>query len=129
MPAESKKISELASLSAPAWGDSLAGVDISEAAAADKNKRLLLDVLARFMGGRPFNFAISSGSKEAVEVSFGETLSPTPDRAGILCSYQTNADAAVVEVEIVPGSLTATTCEVRAKSDNHTGIAGTLVVR
>lgn len=125
----SRKISELAALTSPALGDYAPVVDVSEAAAADQNKRVTLAVLGRFLAGRVFDFSIASGSKAVVTVAFGETLSPTPARAGVLCSYQTNADAAVVGVRVVPGSLSATQVQVQAVSDNHTGIVGTVVVR
>lgn len=125
----SRKISELAAATTLANGDYLPVVDVSEALAADKNKRVSLSTLGRFLNGLVFDFSISSGSSAAVSVAFGETLSPSPARVGVLCAYQTNADASVVEVFVVPGSLSATGCQVQAKSDNHTGITGTVVVR
>lgn len=78
--------------------------------------------------GWAFDFSIASGSAAAVTVSYGSTLGSVT-RAGVLCASQDNADASVVEVEIVPGSVSTTQVQVRAKSDNHTGIKGTVVVR
>ena len=102
--------------------------DPDESAPVDFNRQVSVKVLGRYLGGLVYDFSIASGSKAAVSIAFGETLSPTPDKAGVLCAYQAAAET-VVGVEIVPGSLSATGCQVRAKSDNHTGIAGTVVVR
>ena len=87
-----RKISDLTALTAPATGDLLPIVDISEAAAADKNKKITIEKLFQ---GIPGNVGIGTSSpNEKLEVAGGIRASGallTGSANSIAIDYSTNA--------------------------------------
>jgi hypothetical protein len=124
-----RKISDLAALTAPATGDLLPIVDISEAAAADKNKKitygeLLASAAVGSAAAPSFSFdgdsntgifnpetdtlAFAEGGVEAMRIdsSARVLVGTTSDSGGAL--FQVNGDRIRVSTAKTPASATAT---------------------
>lgn len=96
-----RKISDLTALTAPASGDYLPIVDISEAAAADKNKRITVEGLQRYYDSDASHY-VAFGAPATVSANLTWTLPAADGTSGQVLS----TDGAGVLSWVTGGGIT-----------------------
>ena len=119
-----RKISDLTALTAPAAGDLLPIVDISEALAADKNKRITIGTL---LGGAPLGSAAAPTFAFSGDPNTG-IYSPSPNELGISTNgasrivVSTTAVSSTLPLAINGASSTATLSLPAGSNINAAGV-------